>query len=114
MMNNGLKNDFIKVFDSSNVNIIKQCNTIASTHHVKMGVHFQNCADDSDYIICALINHEVVGFLCLKEYEVFKNSIYIEQIATKKEFLRIYESMSPEMREAMLVLMKRITEEKNK
>ena len=82
--------DFIKVFNKTDHKILKQCNEIASSHHVKNGgvLYFENCADYSDYIICAIKNNEVIAFLCLKEYEIFKNAIYIEQIATKKGFLR--------------------------
>ena len=82
--------DFIKVFDKSNSKILKQCNEIANSHHVKNGgvLQFENLADESDYILCAIKGGKVIAFLCLKEYEIFPNSIYVELIATKKDCLR--------------------------
>ncbi len=83
--------DFIKIFSNQNESIVNQCNFIAHKYNKKNGgiLEFDNLASDSKYIICALKNNKVIGFLCLKEYEAFPNSIYVELIATDKEYLKL-------------------------
>ena len=79
----------IKIFKNSDLDIVRECNAIAESHHSKNGgiLEFAAPADESDYILCAIKYKEIIGYLCLKEYEIFKDSIYIESIATKKGYL---------------------------
>lgn len=83
--------DSIKIFSNQNESIVNQCNVIANKYNKRYGgiLEFDNLASDSKYIVCALRNNNVIGFLCLKEYDAFPNSIYVELIATDKDYLRL-------------------------
>lgn len=83
--------DSIEFFSNQNESIVNQCNLIANKYNKRNGgiLEFDNLASESKYIVCALKNNSVIGFLCLKEYDVFPNSIYVELIATDKDYLRL-------------------------
>ena len=79
------------VYDMSNENIVNQCLEIASSLSVENGdtLQYLSAPKESDVIIAAEYQDEVSGYLCLKEYDVFKGAIYVEQIGIKEYHQRL-------------------------
>ncbi len=79
------------VYDNSNADIVNQCLEIASSLSVENGgtLQYLSAPKESNVIIAAEYLDEVSGYLCLKEYDVFKGSIYVEQIGIKEYHQRL-------------------------
>lgn len=77
-----------KLITDKDVSLIKQCKKIALSLHTSRGgiLQYENAVNDSDFIFIARKEDEIIGYICLKKYDVFENSLYIEQIAVKKEY----------------------------
>ena len=63
--------------------ILDKCHEIMLSLHVKNGgiLQYENALDESDVILYAEYINRVVGYACLKQYNVFKDGLYVEQIA---------------------------------
>ena len=48
----------------------------------------EDAAADSDIIITAKVQENIVGYICLKNYSIFDGDIYIEQIAVAEKYQR--------------------------
>ena len=83
-MNYNIENVNIK----ENLQIVNECEKIAQSNNYKNGgtLTFSNLISGCNYLIIAKNEKEIIGYLALKIYDVFENSIYIEQIAIKNEF----------------------------
>lgn len=75
--------------DDKNPSVIKECKKIALSLHTSRGgmLQYKNAVEDSDFIITAKnIDNRIIGYICLKKYNVLENSLYVEQIAVKKDY----------------------------
>ncbi len=80
--------DYILINDK-NPSIIKECKKITLSLHVSKGgmLQYKNAVEDSDFIIAAKnIDNKIIGYICLKKYDILENSLYVEQIAVKKDY----------------------------
>lgn len=77
-----------KVVKNDNREYVLQCLEIFRENHVNNGGMLKNTLAVlmSDYIVCALKEGEVVGYLVLVEDNYKDNDIFFEQLAVKKSF----------------------------
>ena len=70
--------------------IINACKKVAEPLLAKNGgiLLYEDAACDSDVIITSKVQEKIVGYVCLKKYDVFSNGIYIEQIAVSEKYQR--------------------------
>lgn len=61
----------------------QQCKEIMYSLHVNNGgiLQYEEALDWSDAVICASYKDVAAGYVCLKEYDILKNCMYVEQIA---------------------------------
>ncbi len=96
LLNNKLlQNNIIKgristydTYTSRNEGIIRECERIAEPLLYKNGgiLHYEDAPSEADVIITARVQEKTVGYVCLKEYDVFPGDIYIEQIAVEEKY----------------------------
>lgn len=72
---------------SPSVDIVTECNEIAEPLLARNGgiLLYENAASESDAIITVKIQNGTAGYVCLKEYDVLPDGIYIEQIAVSED-----------------------------
>ena len=78
-------------YSLNNFEIVEQCEKLSKDNNIANGgvLVFDDVVHLSDVLFCATKENKVVGFVCLKYYKCFKNSIYIEQIVVNKKFTRL-------------------------
>lgn len=76
----------IKVIRNDDRKYVLQCLEIFRENHVNNGGMLKNMLAVlmSDYIVCALKDDKVVGYLVLVEDHVKENDVFFEQLAVKK------------------------------
>lgn len=79
-----------KIDISKEKDIVLICEKIAESHNVRNGgtLIFSNLIPDCDYLYVANIENKVIGYIALKIYDIFKDTIYVEQIAIASEYQR--------------------------
>lgn len=84
------ENYFIKVCSPFDKDMVDKCDEIAKEYSVNNGgpFHFENLIKDSDIFFTYTNGNDVRGYIAIKRYPCFKDDLYIEQIAIKKDYLR--------------------------
>ena len=77
----------IKVVDTKHEKYFNQCKELAKENHVDNGgtVKDANLVDFANYIVCAVQDEKVVGFVALKPKVYGKYDVHIMQIVVKRE-----------------------------
>lgn len=77
----------IKVVHNNNKNIVGECLGIAKQNHLINGgtLRFMSIVQNSDYIICAVKDEKVLGYIGMVKDFIFKGDFYIYQLAIKKD-----------------------------
>ena len=89
LLNSGREEYIYKTIYDKDDEIISKCKEIALSHSAANGgyLHFLDAVDDVDILIVSYYKNDIVGYIALKTYDVLVDSIYVEQIAIKKEYL---------------------------
>lgn len=88
----GYKKFEIKITGVDNKEIVDQCEMIALENHISNGgtLRYLNLVKNaSDYVLYCAYNNKVIGFLALTKSFLYKNDIYLMQIAVKKQFQKM-------------------------
>ncbi len=90
LLSNVIKNRIstYDIYTNCDKNIVSECKKIVEPLLAKNGgiLQYENAVCDSDIIITAKVQGKIVGYVCLKKYDIFPNGIYIEQIAVEKKY----------------------------
>lgn len=76
------KYEFVKITNDDE-ELMSQCKDIMYSHHVNNGgiLQYDKALDESETVICCKYSTRATGYICLREYNVLKDSLYVEQIA---------------------------------